>query len=114
MANALLKGGAGFAKIAVCGREGLNAWISYESPAHISGVELNYTTDTGMWRERSWQTIPADLDTSAQRATMALPPATTVYYFNIIDERNLVVSSEHEEISSQERGFLQRNMERVS
>ncbi len=114
MANALLKGGAGFAKIAECGREGLNAWISFESPAHISGVELNYTTDTGIWRERSWQTIPADLDTSARRATMALPPATTVYYFNVIDERNLVVSSEHEEISSQERGFLQRNMERVS
>jgi hypothetical protein len=34
----------------------------------------------------------------ARKISSVLPPDITVYYFNLIDERNLIVSSEHEEL----------------
>lgn len=98
MANALLKDGTYLTRITTSGRDGLNAWVSFESQTPILKAELNYTTDTGQWQKRSWKTIPAKLDTKAKRASVVLPKEVTVYYVNIVDERNLVVSSEHEEM----------------
>ncbi len=95
MANAMLKGEPGLAKITNQGREGSKSWITFESPSPIQKGELNYTTDTGKWPARTWKTLPADLDTKSGKASAALPDKTTVYYFNITDTRNLVVSSEH-------------------
>ncbi len=97
MADALLRGGTGLARITKRGREGLNAWVEFESRSPILRAELNYTTDTGPWQTRSWKIIPANLDTKAKRASVVLSKEATVYFFNIVDERNLVVSSEHEE-----------------
>ena len=107
MADAVLKDGASLARITTSGCEGLNAWIAFESQAPILKAELNYTTDTGLWQKRSWKTMPATLDTKVRRASAVLPKATTVYYFNIIDERNLVVSSEHEEMLPNKADLLQ-------
>ena len=98
MANAVLKDGTCLARITGSGREGSCAWVGFESPASIRKAELNYTTDAGKWQERRWKTIPADLDTKNKRASIVLPKETAVYYFNIIDERDLAVSSEHEEL----------------
>ena len=100
LANGILQGERNLAQITTSGREGGNAWITYESQIPILKAELNYTTDTGPWLKRNWQIIPATLDTRAKKASMVLPQETTVYYFNITDERNLVVSSEHEEIGA--------------
>ncbi len=98
MANALLKGGAGLARITRSHREGMNARIAFESQAPIIKAELNFTADTGQWQQRKWKTIPASLDAKAGKASALLPREAAVYYFNIIDERALVVSSEHEEL----------------
>jgi len=97
-ADSLFNKGVPLAKITGQGREGLNAFATFTNQAPISRAELNYTTDSGPWQERKWQTIPAALDLQARKISGVLPPATTVYYFNLIDERNLVVSTEHEEI----------------
>ena len=61
-------------------------------------AELNYTRDRDDWKERLWETIPAQVDFKNQCATAQLPEGTTVYYFNIILPGDLVVSSEHEEL----------------
>ena len=98
MADTLLKGGVDLATITGHGRNGLEAWMEFESPEAIVKAELNYTADTGAWQERKWATLPANLETERQRVTARLPAETTVYFFNITDKRNLVVSSEHEEI----------------
>lgn len=103
MANAVLKAGTGLARITISGHDGLNAWATFESPTPVLKAELNFTTDTGIWQKRKWTTVPATLeqkggDQKAGKASAALPKETTVYYFNIADDRNLVVSSEHEEI----------------
>jgi dienelactone hydrolase len=98
MADTLLKSGVPLARIERTGRTGRTAWISFESPAPILKAELNYTTGSNPWQQREWMTLPADLAVNARRASAILPPGVTVYYFNLWDERNLVVSSEHEEL----------------
>ncbi len=98
-ADALLKGGVGLARVTGHGRNGLDAWMEFESPEPIVKAELNYTVDTGAWQKRKWATIPANVETERKRVTARLPRETTVYFFNITDKRNLVVSSEHEEIA---------------
>ncbi|MDI6450269.1 alpha/beta hydrolase family protein [Anaerobaca lacustris] len=95
MADAILKDGAPLARVTSTGRHGREVWATFVSEIPIVQGELNYTTDTGNWQERDWQTIPATLEPGTASAT--LPEGTTVYYFNLIDQRDLVVSSEHEE-----------------
>ncbi len=96
MADAILKDGAPLARVTSTGRHGREVWTTFTSEAPIVKAELNYTTDTGKWQDRNWQTIPARLDLG--KASAVLPEEVSVYYFNLIDERDLVVSSEHEEL----------------
>jgi dienelactone hydrolase len=98
MADALLKEGAPLARITAGGRNGADAWIAFESRRPVQKAELNYTTDSGPWKERHWTTVPANVDTQARKVSAVLPEKTTVYYFNVLDEGNLIVSSEHEEV----------------
>jgi len=95
-ADAFLKGGRPLARITGQEREGDHAQVTFESGVEIASAELNYTLDHGVWQERRWQTLAASLDQSGNRATATLPVGTTAYFFNIIDARKLVVSSEHE------------------
>ena len=74
--------------------------MTFHGQVPIVKAELNCTTDTGRWQERKWSTVAAALDAKAGRVSAALPRETTVYYFNLIDARDLVVSSEHEELSA--------------
>lgn len=99
MAESLFRNKTPLARIVKSGRDGQNAWTEYESAAPIVKAELNFTTDVGEWKNRNWQTIPAILDANARRASAEPPKSVSVYYFNLIDDRNLVVSSEHETIS---------------
>jgi dienelactone hydrolase len=98
LAESLFRGGVPLARITGNGRKNLNAWASFESECPVIKAELNYTNDTGKWQDRKWETIPALLDTKGKKISAALPRYATVYYFNLIDERDLVVSSEHEEL----------------
>jgi hypothetical protein len=98
MAESLFRNGVPLARVTKSGRDGSNAWACFDSKSPIVKAELNYTTGTNTWKERLWQTVPASLDTGAGKASAELPKDVSVYYFNLVDERNLVVSSEHEEI----------------
>jgi dienelactone hydrolase len=100
MADSVLKNGPPLARTVGNQRDGATASVSFESQVPLLKAELNYTTDNGPWQKRSWKTVPAALDMNTKRAFVAIPPNTTVYYFNIVDERNLVVSSEHENLPS--------------
>ncbi len=100
-AESLFNGGAPLTKILKQGRDGKNAWATFESKSPIAKVELNFTRDTGKWQQRKWETLPAVLDAKAGRASATLPEGVTVYYLNLIDERGLVVSAEHEELPAQ-------------
>jgi hypothetical protein len=95
-ADSLLRDGVPLARILASGREGAKVWATYASPAPVVKAELNYTKDTGRWQDRRWESLPAqatDGQVSAQ-----LPEGTRVYYFNLFDDRECVVSTEHESV----------------
>ena len=97
-ADAYLKAGAPLVSVRDQGRNGRRAWAKYSSTIPVMRAELNYTLDSGVWEHRRWQTMPADLDHDRSTVNVTLPEGIKVYYFNLIDERELIVSSEHEVI----------------
>jgi hypothetical protein len=96
-AKAAVGAGKPLVDIVEQGRDGDVAWVRYKTTndVRVTGAELNYTCDADEWTERHWDTIPARLDEKNHRAEFDLPPQTTAYYFNLQDDRGLLVSSEH-------------------
>lgn len=101
-AKAAVGTGDPLVEIAERGLDESLAWVRYRSAGddRVASAELNYSTDAGGWTERNWNTIPARLDRESFRAEIELPLGTTVYYFNVLDDRRLLVSSEHVVTSS--------------
>jgi hypothetical protein len=67
----------------------------FESQTAILRGALLYTTDTGPWQKRRWQSRPAAIDSG--RITAALPDARPIVFFlNITDLRRATVSAEHQ------------------
>ncbi len=99
-ADGYLKGGTPLATIGRQGRDGHTAWVVFTTKSPIQKAELEYTKATGTWKDRLWESLPADLDQTAGRASARLPEGVTVYYFNLTDERDLAVSSVHVDVSA--------------
>lgn len=97
-ASSILKGEAALPAFTGSGREGTTVWATYAAKVPVVKAELNYTKDTGRWQDRKWEAIPAQLTDG--RVAASLPEGTRVYYFNLVDERDCVVSTEHEESQS--------------
>lgn len=97
-ADSVLRGAAPLAKVTAQGRQGDHVWADYQATSPIKQAELNFTRDTGKWQQRKWETVPAQLDAAQHRASARLAEGVRVYYLNLVDERGLIVSSEHEEI----------------
>ena len=64
-------------------------------PAPRGQSRVNFTRDVGRWQDRKWESIPARL--AEGRVAVGLPEGTRVYYVNLVDERDCVVSTEHVE-----------------
>lgn len=94
-ADSIVNSGKPLPAITKQGHDAKQAWVSYDSKTRISKAELEYTTDQGNWQDRNWQTAPAKVDTTSKKVTAEIPAGTTNYYFNLIDDRDLIVSSPH-------------------
>ena len=97
-ADSLLRGGQPLARVTGQGREGNQVWATFEAVVPAVKAELNTTKDTGAWQERHWEATPAQVEGTA-KVTATLPEGTTAYYLNLIDRRDLVVSTEHVELA---------------
>jgi hypothetical protein len=95
-ADSLLCGGNPLPRITGQGRHGGNVWATFRSKVPLLKAELNYTRDTGNWKDRLWESSPAVIKRG--KITATLPPAARVYYLNLFDNSDCVVSTEHEEI----------------
>ncbi len=84
------------AKVKATQHDAKQAWSEYSSKSPIASAELVYTKDTGKWPERKWETLPAKV--GSKRVSAELPDGVKVFYFNLTDERGLLVSSEHVEL----------------
>ena len=92
-ANALFKSGTPPAHITGQGVEKDEAWATFASKSPVAKAELCFTKDTGKWQKRLWESAPGKIDGS--KATAAVPEGAKVFYLNLVDERGLVVSTEH-------------------
>ncbi len=99
-ADSVLQQGTPLAAITGTGCEGANVWATYSATTSVVKAELNFTKDSGGWQERKWESIPAGL--AADRVSARVPEGTRVYYFNLFDQRDCVVSTEHVEIVSEQ------------
>jgi dienelactone hydrolase len=96
IADNILKAGPPLPRITEIERNGTNVGIQFTCTTPIAKAEFNYTRDAGRWQDRKWDSIPAQLD--GNRAMASLPSACRVWYFNLFDDHDCVVSSEHVEI----------------
>jgi dienelactone hydrolase len=94
-ADSILRGGPPLARIRETGRDSSTVWATYTSEVPIVKAELNYTRDAGRWQDRKWEAIPAQQ--AEGRVSATLPEGTRVHYFNLFDQRDCVVSTEHRE-----------------
>ena len=85
-------------KITGQGRDGEQAWVTFASASPLKRAELNYTCQSGRWQDRKWETTAAEVDAEAHKVSARLPDGVKVYYFNLIDQQDLVVSAEHNEL----------------
>ena len=97
-ADSILKSGIPLLRITDSGAEGTNVWATYATKSPVLKAELNFTRDTGRWQDRKWESSAANL--AEGRVSASLPSGTRVYYFNLFDERNCVMSTEHQELQS--------------
>ena len=101
-ANHHFKGEAPLARILKQGKEDRQTWVEYQCTVPVTKAELCYTRDMSpSWNERKWESLPATLNFDAKRAEAALPQGVFAYYFNLVDERDLIVSSEHQDLSKE-------------
>jgi hypothetical protein len=86
-AEAMLRKGAKLVRIVEAERDRV------KFQGKVVKAELNYTTAAGKWQERESISVPAEI--RGKTAQAAVPESATAWYFNLFDERGLVVSSEH-------------------
>jgi dienelactone hydrolase len=96
-ADSIVRGGTPLAVIEERGRDGDRVWVRFRSESPIVKAELLYTNDAGPWKDRRWESAPAELDRSASMARATLTPKATVYYLNLVDDHQRIVSTEHDE-----------------
>jgi dienelactone hydrolase len=92
-----LKGGAPLPRISEMRIRGGKARATVRSDTGIAKAELCYTTDTGAWQQRKWQSraVPA----GNGRITATLPrERPLVCFISVTDGRGLMVSTQHEEL----------------
>ena len=91
-ADSIVKDGVPLPKLTQPKIAGDQVTVSFSSASKVAQAELLYTRDTGLWPQRKWETAPAK--TSASEVSAIVPDGATVLFFNLTDERGLLVSSE--------------------
>jgi dienelactone hydrolase len=99
-ADSILRQGKPLPKITEQGQTNQELWAKFLSEVPITKAELNYTRDQGSWPDRKWEQIPASIDVAAGRVSAAIPEGAAVYYLNLFDDRQCVVSTMHAERES--------------
>lgn len=95
-ADQVLRGGAPLPRITGQGQgDGGAVWATYDPATPVARAVLEYTTTGGAWKDRVWESIPATVEAGAGRVTAVLPAGVMVYYLNLFDAEERVVSTEH-------------------
>lgn len=93
--NSILRAGKPLARVGTAKLEGKSVTVSFTSEVPVTKAELCYTLDSGKWQDRKWEATAAQLDVNASTVRAELPEGVTVWYVNLFDERDCVVSTLH-------------------
>lgn len=96
-ANSILRRGTALPQIVEQGVTDQEVWATFQSEQPVSKAELAFTLDLGKWSDRKWETQPAEIDRTSHRIRAEVPAAAKVYYLNLYDDRDCVVSTKHVE-----------------
>ncbi len=95
--DSVLYGGKPLATFAPVRRDGTHLTTTCRSEFPIKQASLHYTADTGVWKERRWQSLPVTCREG--KISCELPAAKSIVYFlTVTDERGATVSTEHESL----------------
>lgn len=94
-ADSIVRQGSALPMIQEQGYSERAAWLRWESDVPIDSVEFVYTADEGNWVQREWHSLQATIKGSEQTAEVSIPTECSACYFNLIDTRGCIVSSEH-------------------
>jgi dienelactone hydrolase len=90
-----LRKGKPLTKVESVKRDGGRVEVKFRAEVPVARAALHFTTDAGSWKERKWQTQPAEVKDTAVQA--GLPEARPlVYFLTLTDTRDATVSTEHE------------------
>ncbi len=92
-ADSFCRGGKPLARITGSGLNGSEAWVTFEASVPVKQVDFIQADDIRDWISAPWETSAATVDAHAGRATAVLTPATKAWFFNVVDERGLIVST---------------------
>ena len=92
--DSVLRNGPALPRLGEMKIQGTNALAHLTPTVPLKKAALHFTTDSGDWQKREWQTAPAALH--ANRVSASIPPARPlVCYLSVTDERGLKVSTQH-------------------
>jgi dienelactone hydrolase len=94
VAENLFRGEAPMATIVKQTINGGTTVVEYRSKVPVTRAEFNYTTDDGPWQKRTWHTRTVVVNGKEHRVSALIPSDAKAWYFNLMDDRGLVVSSE--------------------
>jgi hypothetical protein len=95
--DSVLRGGAPLSRLGPMQIKDERVTAKVTAPVPIKEAALRYTTDTGEWQKRHWETSPAEMDHGTISARL---PARRplVWYLSVTDERGVRVSTEHDDL----------------
>lgn len=96
-ANSILKDGKPLAEITDVEVLDDRITAAFKSEIPIVQAELCFTRSTGRWQDREWEALPAQLEVAGSQVSASVPADAAVFYLNLFDDRQCVVSTEHTE-----------------
>ena len=93
------KGGPDLPEITSVKREGRQVTVRFNPNQRVvARSELNYTCDSGAWKERKWEAVAIEANACSGEVKAEIPANAKVYYVNLFTDDGLAVSTEHEEL----------------
>lgn len=95
--DSVLRGGDPLPRLGKLETSGGTARAAFEAKVPVVKGQLHYTSDSGKWQDRKWQS--ADAEVKGNTVSAKLPAARPlVYYLSVTDQRGAMMSTEHGEL----------------
>lgn len=94
-ADQLLQGRPALPRIVSAKIVGNQLMVTYTSEVDIVKAELSFTAEKGVWQDRKWEAVEVQINADEKNVVCDIPATATVFYLNLFDNRQCVVSTEH-------------------